>query len=65
MQTVDLIFDSDEIGKWHYLCFGMGVPPTEYEAKTVTVGLNKDISSVIHFKNPFKDPINVKIFLDV
>jgi hypothetical protein len=43
----------------------MGVPPTEYEPKRLSVGLNKDVSSVIHFKNPFKDAIQIKIFLDV
>lgn len=43
----------------------MGIPPTEFEPKRISIDLNKDISSVIHFKNPFKDPINIKIFLDV
>jgi hypothetical protein len=31
----------------------------------VTIDLNKDISSVIYFKNPFKDSINIKIFLEI
>ena len=64
-QTSDVIFESEDIGKWHYLCFGVGVPPTEFEPKRISIDLNKDVSSVIHFKNPFKDPINIKIFLDV
>jgi hypothetical protein len=64
-QTSDILFESEEIGKWHFLCFGMGIPPTEFEPKRISIDLNKDISSVIHFKNPFKDPINIKIFLDV
>lgn len=31
---------------------------------TVSIGLNKDYSSVIHFKNPFKDAINVIVSLE-
>jgi len=30
----------------------------------VTIGLNKDFSSVILFKNPFKDPIQVNVLLE-
>ena len=56
-QSSDVIFEAEDIGKWHYLCFGIGIPPTEFEGKHVSVGINKDVSSVIHFKNPFKDPI--------
>lgn len=42
----------------------MGVAPTAYEPKVVTIALNKDFSSVINFKNPFRDSILVKIYLE-
>lgn len=57
-------FVSQEIGKWRYLVFGVGVPPTKFEPRVVSIGLNKDFSSTIHFKNPFKETINVTITLE-
>jgi hypothetical protein len=38
-----------------------GIPPTKFEPRVVSVGLNKDFSSTIHFKNPFKETITVTI----
>jgi hypothetical protein len=46
------------------LVFGQGIPPTKFEPRVVSVGLNKDFSSIIHFKNPFKESINVTITLE-
>lgn len=56
-QTAEIRFITENIGRWEYLAFGMGIPPTTFEPKIVTIGLNKEFSSVILFKNPFKDPI--------
>jgi hypothetical protein len=64
IEQSDIIFSSPIIGKWHYLVFGQGLPPTKFPATTVSIGLNKDYSSVIHFKNPFKEPIQVQISMD-
>lgn len=55
---------SSDIGKWRYLVFGVGIAPTPFEPLVVSIGLNKDYSSTIHFKNPFKETINVTISLD-
>ena len=44
--------------------FGIGIPPTKFEPRLISVGLNKDFSSTIHFKNPFKENINVNITLE-
>lgn len=61
IESSDIIFSSPLIGKWHYLVFGQGLPPTKFPPTTVSIGLNKDYSSVIHFKNPFKEPIQVAV----
>ena len=37
------------------MCFGKGLPPTKFETKQITVGLNRDYTSIITFRNPFKD----------
>ena len=52
------------MGKWHYVVYGVGLPPTKYEEKIIAGTLNKDFSSMINFKNPFKDSINIFISLE-
>lgn len=64
VEAGEILFESDEIGKWHFLTFGRGLPPTKFDLKTVSGALNKDISSTIVFKNPFKDSILVSISMD-
>lgn len=59
-QTSEVHFRTETIGNWDFLAFGLGIPPTQFEPKLITTGLNKDCSSVIHFKNPFKDSIQVR-----
>lgn len=44
--------------------FGVGIPPTKFEPRLISVGLNKDFSTIIHFKNPFKESINVTITME-
>ena len=63
-ETGEVIFESDKIGKWQYLIFGMGLPPTKFEPKMLTGALYKDLSSTITFKNPFKESINVIISIE-
>lgn len=58
-------FESEEIGKWHYMVYGMGLPPTKFDEKVIHGSLNKDFSSTINFKNPFKDSINITISLEI
>jgi|APCry1669189034_1035192.scaffolds.fasta_scaffold591612_1 hypothetical protein len=39
------------------MVFGMGIAPTPYPDRIITVALNKDFSEMINFKNPFRDII--------
>jgi len=63
-ETAEILFESDRIGKWQFFVFGMGLPPTKFDAKMITGALLKDLSSTITFKNPFKETINVIISID-
>lgn len=63
-ESGEVLFSSSEIGKWKFLVFGMGISPTPFEPRVVSVGLNKDYSSTIHFKNPFKETIQVTISME-
>lgn len=60
----EIIFESEEIGNWHFQVFGKGTPPTKFETKVIPGALNKDISSTVLFKNPFKDSVSVAVSLD-
>jgi len=60
----EVTIQTAEIGKWKYLAFGIGIPPTKFEPRLMSVGLNKDYSTIIHFKNPFKENINITITLE-
>lgn len=46
------------------MAFGIGIPPTKFEPRVMSVGLNKDYSTTIHFKNPFKESINVTVTME-
>lgn len=63
-ESGEVHFTSSEIGNWKFLCFGIGISPTPFDARIVSVGLNKDYSSTIHFKNPFKENISISISLE-
>lgn len=63
-ETGEILFESDKIGKWQFLVFGMGLPPTKFEPKVINGALFKDLSSTITFKNPFKETINVIISIE-
>lgn len=40
------------------------MPPTKFNDRIVSAELNKDFSSTIHFKNPFKESINVTVTME-
>ena len=60
-QQGEIVFDSEEIGRWTFMAYGVGQPPTKFEEKVITGSLNKDFSSVIVFKNPFKEGITISV----
>ena len=31
----EIIFETEDIGRWQYLTFGQGLPPTEFEVKLI------------------------------
>ena len=64
-ETGEVIFESEEIGHWYFMVFGVGLPPTKFEPIIMSSGLHKDLTQSINFKNPFKDNINVTITLNV
>jgi hypothetical protein len=39
-ESGEIQFLTEEIGKWKYLIFGIGIPPTKFDPRVVSVGLN-------------------------
>ena len=64
IESCEVVFETDDIGKWSYLAFGQGIPPTKFDLQTISGALNRDSSAMINFKNPFKDAININIALE-
>ena len=60
-ETGTIAFETEEIGSWTFLVFGIGIPPTRFPVKTLSGSLNKDCSGAINFKNPFREPIAVNV----
>lgn len=60
-ETGDVRFVSNEIGSWKYQVFGCGLPPTLFPPRNIYSTLMNEVSEIILFKNPFKDPIQVMI----
>ena len=63
-ETGDITFYSDDIGKWFFKARGKGLKPTPFPLQIVHGALNKEFTSNIQFKNPFKKAISVAVVLE-
>ena len=59
-----IVFSSTDLGDWKYMVFGIGIPPTDFEATTISSSIGKKASKTITFRNPFNNDINVNISLE-
>ena len=57
-------FETDEIGCWNFMVFGVGIPPTKFPVKKISGSLKKDCTGSVSFRNPFKDSINVNLAME-
>jgi hypothetical protein len=48
-------FETEEIGSWTFMVYGMGTPPSSFEEYKLFGSLNKEKSEQINFKNPLKE----------
>lgn len=63
--SVELSFQTENMGSWKYLVFGKGLYPTSYPVKEYVLELQKDSSGILLFKNPFKATINISVKLEL
>lgn len=57
-------FETEEIGCWNFMVFGLGIPPTKYAVKKLSGSLNKDCTGSINFRNPFRESITVNLAME-
>ncbi|EWS70940.1 flagellar associated protein, putative (macronuclear) [Tetrahymena thermophila SB210] len=62
-ESAEISIITGEIGKWRYSVYGMGIPPTKFEKREISVSINKDFSTSIQFKNPFKEQIQIQVYM--
>ena len=58
-ESAIVTFETEEIGSWNFMLFGLGIPPTKFPVKKLSGSLGKDCTGTINFKNPFKQAISV------
>jgi len=60
----NIIFDNPEIGKWEFNVEGKGLIPTMMEAQPISTSVGSNTSSMLSFKNPFKEPSQVSVHME-
>lgn len=59
-----ITFETDEVGCWNFMVFGIGIPPTKFPVKQISGSLNKDCTGSINFRNPFRETIAISLLMD-
>lgn len=59
----EVTFQSNNIGNWYYLVYGVGEVPTEFDEIKEVALLKKENNFVVNFTNPFKEAIILEIDL--
>mmetsp|Transcript_44467 Transcript_44467/g.58995 ORF Transcript_44467/g.58995 Transcript_44467/m.58995 type:complete len:122 (-) Transcript_44467:1310-1675(-) len=56
IESGNIIFENPEVGKWEYNMEGKGLVPTIMEPHPISTAVGSSTSSMLSFKNPFKEP---------
>lgn len=63
MESGNIVFENSQIGKWRYYVEGKGLVPTLMEPQPISTAVGSSTSSMLSFKNPFKEPTSVEVFM--
>ena len=64
LEVGNIIFDNPEVGKWEYNVEGKGLYPTIMEPQPISTSVGSNTSSMLSFKNPFKEGASVTVSLE-
>ena len=64
VESGSIIFENPVVGKWQYNLEGKGLLPTVMEPQPISTAVGGNTSSMLTFKNPFKEASSVQIHLE-
>ena len=64
IESSTIVFENEEVGKWEYYCEGKGLLPTLMEPQPISTSVGNSTSSMLSFKNPFRESISVTVSLE-
>jgi hypothetical protein len=59
-----IVFDNPHIGKWEFNVSGKGLLPTIMEPQPISTAVSNNTSSMLTFKNPFREPSTVNVHME-
>lgn len=64
VESGNIVFSHPLVGKWEYNVEGKGLVPTIMEPQPISTAVGNSTSSMLIFKNPFKEPAQVQVSLE-
>jgi hypothetical protein len=64
VESGNIVFSHPQVGKWEYNVEGKGLVPTLMEPQPISTAVGNSTSSMLCFKNPFKEPSTVSVHLE-
>ena len=64
VETGHILLENPQIGKWEYNVAGKGLLPTIMEPQPISTAVGNNTSSMLTFKNPFREASSVNVHLD-
>ena len=59
VESGNIVFSHPLVGKWEFNIEGKGLVPTVMEPQPISTAVGNSTSSMLTFKNPFKEPSQV------
>ena len=59
VESGNIVFSHPVVGQWEFNVEGTGLVPTLMEPQPISTSVGNAISSMLCFKNPFKEPATV------
>lgn len=64
VESGNIVFENPTVGKWEYNVEGKGMLPTVMEPQPISTAVGNNTSSMLSFKNPFKEPSTVQVHME-
>lgn len=64
VESGNIVFEHAAVGKWEYNVEGKGMLPTLMEPQPISTSVGNNTSSMLSFKNPFREQSTVQVHLE-